>query len=163
MASSSTTGSRHCCFLLALPLLSSTAHGQLSPTFYAARCSALDRIVRDEVSRALFRDPPPLGGRRMGASLLRLFFHDCFVQGCDASVLLDVDPTKGILLGQKDADPNANSLRGFEVVDSIKSKVEAACPGVVSCADILALATREAVVAVRDRDPSSPSSCCLLH
>ncbi|PAN04925.1 hypothetical protein PAHAL_1G102100 [Panicum hallii] len=148
MASSTTAAGRHFCFLLALLLLSATAHGQLSKTFYAASCPPLDQIVRDEVSRALFRDPPPLGGRRMGASLLRLFFHDCFVQGCDASVLLDVDVTKGILLSEKDAGPNANSLRGFEVVDAIKSQVEAACPGVVSCADILALATREAVVAL---------------
>jgi len=153
---SSTSG--HCLFL-ALLLLSSAAYGQLSTSFYATSCPSLESTVRSVVTNATIAS----GDRRMGASLLRLFFHDCFVQGCDASVLLDVDPTKGILLGEKDAGPNANSLRGFEVVDSIKSKVEAACPGVVSCADILALATREAVVAVRDRDPSSPSSCCLLH
>ncbi|OEL36879.1 Cationic peroxidase 1 [Dichanthelium oligosanthes] len=145
----SSTASGHC-FLLALLLLSSAAYGQLSQNFYAKNCSSLDKIIKDEVSRTLFTDPAPLGGRRMGASLLRLFFHDCFVQGCDASVLLDDDVLKGIV-SEKNAGPNKNSLRGFEVIDRIKASVEKECPSVVSCADILALATREAVVAVRSR------------
>nr|KYP47058.1 Cationic peroxidase 1 [Cajanus cajan] len=79
----------------------------------------------------------------MGASLLRLHFHDCF--GCDASVLLD-DTTN--FTGEKNSFPNANSLRGFEVIDNIKSKLERMCQGVVSCADILAVAARDAVVAL---------------
>ncbi|KAK1265546.1 Cationic peroxidase 1 [Acorus gramineus] len=81
----------------------------------------------------------------MGASLLRLHFHDCFVNGCDASVLLDDTSS---FTGEKTAFPNANSLRGFDVVDTIKSKVESACPKVVSCADILAVAARDSVVAL---------------
>lgn len=67
------------------------------------------------------------------------------LQGCDASVLLDDTPS---FTGEKTAGANINSLRGFDVIDDIKTLVEAACPGVVSCADILALAARDAVIAV---------------
>jgi len=54
----------------------------------------------------------------------------------------------GTFVGEKNADPNRNSVRGYELIDSIKTKVEAACNGMVSCADILALAARDGVVLV---------------
>ena len=76
-------------------------------------------------------------------------------QGCDASVLLDDSAT---LTGEKNAAPNANSLRGFEVIDAIKAQVEAACPGTVSCADILALAARDGVNLVSE--PCLLCTCC---
>ncbi|KAK3133886.1 hypothetical protein QOZ80_6AG0542330 [Eleusine coracana subsp. coracana] len=116
--------------LLTISVLSCTAHAQLSPNFYGYSCPNLQSIVRSAMTQAVSNE------RRIGASLLRLFFHDCFVQGCDASILLDAG-------GEKSAGPNANSVRGFEVIDTIKANVEAACPGVVSCADILALAARD--------------------
>ncbi|CAN0923034.1 Probable peroxidase 61 [Linum grandiflorum] len=71
------------------------------------------------------------------AKLLRLLYSDCFVTGCDASILLDGPKS------EKTAPQNAR-LDGFELIDKIKKVVEARCPGVVSCSDILNLATRDA-------------------
>ncbi|GMY10463.1 peroxidase P7-like isoform X2 [Fagus crenata] len=79
----------------------------------------------------------------MGASLLRLHFHDCFVNGCDGSVLLDDTAN---FTGEETAFPNLNSLRGFDAVDEIKAAVNKHCnANVVSCADILAVAARDSV------------------
>ncbi|KAI9176591.1 hypothetical protein LWI28_004726 [Acer negundo] len=114
-----------------------SANGQLSPNFYARTCSNLQTIVRDVMRQTVTREP------RMGASILRLFFHDCFVQGCDGSILLD---DTGSFTGEQNAAPNRNSVRGYEVIDAIKTRVEAACNNTVSCADILALAARDGVV-----------------
>lgn len=80
---------------------------------------------------------------RSGASVMRLQFHDCFVNGCDASLLLDDTPT---MLGEKLSLSNINSLRSFEVIDEVKDALEQVCPGVVSCADIIVMAARDAVV-----------------
>ncbi|MCL7030233.1 hypothetical protein MKW94_029273 [Papaver nudicaule] len=120
-----------------LALLFSSSHGQLSTNFYATTCPNLPTIVRGAMTQALNSDS------RIAASFLRLFFHDCFVNGCDASILLDDTAT---FTGEKTAFPNRRTARGFEVVDAIKTQVEASCSGVVSCADILALATRDGVV-----------------
>lgn len=75
-----------------------------------------------------------------------------YVQGCDASVLLDDSAT---VVSEKNAGPNKNSIRGFEVIDEIKEKLEQVCPHTVSCADILALAARDSTVLVSNLEPSS--------
>ncbi|KAL9380165.1 hypothetical protein Peur_028647 [Populus x canadensis] len=110
---------------------------QLTPDFYDKVCPQALPIIRKITKQAIRREP------RMGASLLRMHFHDCFVNGCDGSVLLDDTAN---FTGEKTALPNLNSLRGFEVVDQIKSAINQACSAnVVSCADILAVAARDSV------------------
>ncbi|OMO61024.1 Plant peroxidase [Corchorus olitorius] len=122
--------------LLVLLLSSSAANAQLSTNFYARTCPRLQNIVRKAMIQAVRKET------RIAASILRLFFHDCFVNGCDASILLDDTAT---FTGEKNALPNQNSVRGFKVIDAIKASVEAACNATVSCADILALAARDGV------------------
>ncbi|URE48191.1 Cationic peroxidase 1 [Musa troglodytarum] len=116
-----------CCF-------AATASAQLSSSFYNASCPNALPIIQSAVKAAVAKE------RRMGASLLRLHFHDCFVQASPV--------TSSSFTGEKTAGPNNNSLRGFDVVDAIKSKLESACNQVVSCADILAVAARDSVVAL---------------
>ncbi|KAK2982437.1 hypothetical protein RJ640_026280 [Escallonia rubra] len=139
MASFSSSSSSHLIIMnmVFLVLFSGTSSAQLSPDFYSKSCPNLFYAVKSTVHSAIYKEA------RMGASLLRLFFHDCFVNGCDGSLLLDDTSS---FTGEKGAAPNLNSVRGFDVVDSIKSAVEKVCPGVVSCADILAVAARDSVV-----------------
>jgi peroxidase len=79
----------------------------------------------------------------------------CWFQGCDGSLLLDDDLPA--IETEKTVPANDNSARGFEVVDDIKSALEEACPGIVSCADILALAAEMSVelVSIRSSERSS--------
>ena len=62
------------------------------------------------------------------------------LQGCDASILLED--------GERNALQNKGSARGYEIIDCAKAQIEKRCPGVVSCADNLAVAARDASVAV---------------
>uniref|UniRef100_A0A0D3EZ05 peroxidase n=1 Tax=Oryza barthii TaxID=65489 RepID=A0A0D3EZ05_9ORYZ len=112
----------------------------LSFDFYRKSCPKAESVVRKFVRDAVRKD---IG---LAAGLLRLHFHDCFVQGCDASVLLDGSATGP---GERQAPPNL-TLRpsAFKAVNDIRDSLEKACGAtVVSCSDILALAARDSVVA----------------
>ncbi|KAG8079329.1 hypothetical protein GUJ93_ZPchr0007g3000 [Zizania palustris] len=123
--------------LVLVAAMAAAATAQLSATFYDTSCPNALSTIQSVVTAAVNNEP------RMGASLLRLHFHDCF--GCDASVLL---ADNGTFVGEQGALPNKGSLRGFDVVGNIKTQVEAVCQQIVSCADILAVAARDSVVAL---------------
>ncbi|KAK4254283.1 hypothetical protein QN277_009686 [Acacia crassicarpa] len=109
-------------------------HGQGTRLgFYSTSCPKAESIVRSTVQAHVKSDPS------LAAGLLRMHFHDCFVKGCDASVLVAGS-------GTERTAGASGGLRGFEVIDDAKTQLEAACPGVVSCADVLALAARDSVV-----------------
>lgn len=67
------------------------------------------------------------------------------MQGCDGSVFLDDTIT---LQGEKKAPNNIHALKGFRIIDRIKNRLESECPGIVSCADILTVAARDATILV---------------
>ncbi|GMP66909.1 hypothetical protein CsSME_00027076 [Camellia sinensis var. sinensis] len=103
--------------------------------FYHKTCPSIEAIVKETTARFISRAPT------LAAPLIRMHFHDCFVRGCDGSVLLNSTKNNQ---AEKDAFPN-QSLRGFQVIDAVKSALEKRCPGVVSCADVLALVARDAI------------------
>ncbi|CAN6288733.1 unnamed protein product [Urochloa humidicola] len=115
-------------------VLAVSCRAQLANNYYAGKCgnASVETIIQDAVKARLAWD------KRMVAGLLHLQFHDCFVAGCDASILLDGPNT------EKTA-PQNNGIFGYDLIDDIKTALENVCPGVVSCADIIIAATRDAV------------------
>lgn len=115
-----------------------SANPALSVDFYKATCPDFEKIVREHVHQKQTQSPSTAAGA------LRLFLHDCLVDGCDGSVLIS---SNAFNVAERDIDINL-SLPGdaFDVVIKIKNALEDACPGVVSCSDILTASTRNLVV-----------------
>ncbi|KAI7753634.1 hypothetical protein M8C21_010152, partial [Ambrosia artemisiifolia] len=114
--------------------LTGHCYGDLQFGFYNGKCgtSDVEDIVRRTVVAKFFAD------KTIAPALIRMQFHDCFVNGCDASILLDGTNS------EKTAPPNL-SVRGYDVIDAAKVAVERVCPGVVSCADVIIMATRDVI------------------
>ncbi|XP_047309211.1 peroxidase 6-like [Impatiens glandulifera] len=124
--------------LLLLLSASSFATAKLSENYYAKTCPDFLNIMQDVVFEKQ-RDQ-----QATAAAALRIFFHDCMVTGCDASIL--IAPMEGKPKVEKDADINeALSGDGFDVIIRAKMELEMKCPGTVSCADIIAVAARTLV------------------
>ncbi|KAL6603570.1 hypothetical protein ACP70R_043931 [Stipagrostis hirtigluma subsp. patula] len=126
-------------FLLAIAAFSPPlAAARLRPDHYADVCPNLEGIVRDAVRQSMAHSPVA------GPATLRLFFHDCAIRGCDASVMI-INPD-----GDDEwRSPDDMTLKpeGFFTVMAAKAAVDSdpQCRNRVSCADILALAARDAV------------------
>ncbi|XP_030469697.2 peroxidase 29-like [Syzygium oleosum] len=108
--------------------------GQLAYDYYRTTCPNAEDIVRREMLSFAFLDATA------PAACLRLMFHDCQVQGCDASILLDPIGLKSEMKSSRNF-----GIRKLEAIEHVKAALEAECPGQVSCADIIALAARESV------------------
>ncbi|KAL0412705.1 UNVERIFIED_CONTAM: Peroxidase 43 [Sesamum radiatum] len=114
------------------------SQSQLQVGFYDTTCPNAEAIVAGIVRDAAASNP------NTAPVLLRLHFHDCFVAGCDGSILIDN--------GQETDERQAfghQGVGGFDIIERAKSQLEAECPGTVSCADIVALAARDAVVVAK--------------
>ncbi|KAJ4826172.1 Peroxidase 43 [Turnera subulata] len=123
--------------LLVLTCSVGFSQGRLQFGFYDKTCPQAESIVGSVVREAA------LSNSNVPAVLLRLHFHDCFVE---------VNQIFSFSFFRSYNGPNSErhafghqGVGGFDVVEKAKAQLEAVCPGVVSCADIVALAARDAV------------------
>ncbi|KAI3722673.1 hypothetical protein L2E82_33715 [Cichorium intybus] len=123
-----------------LLIFSNLASAQLKQNYYATICPNVETIVRNAVKAKIQQTFVTIPGT------LRLFFHDCFVQGCDASVMI---ASSGSNTAEKDHPDNLSLAGdGFDTVIKAKAAIDAvpSCKNKVSCADILTMATRDVVL-----------------
>ncbi|KAH9322381.1 hypothetical protein KI387_017020, partial [Taxus chinensis] len=116
----------------------SVSNGGLEMNYYRDSCPQAEEIVEEQV-RLLYKQH-----KNTAFSWLKNIFHDCFVESCDASLLLDLTRKS---VSEKETD-RSFSLRNFRYLDSIKEAVERECPGVVSRADVLVLSARDGIMSL---------------
>ncbi|KAL5205961.1 hypothetical protein ABZP36_034170 [Zizania latifolia] len=110
--------------LLLMGVICSVSHGQLEVGFYSDSCPDAEDIVTGAVQDAAASDPTIL------PALLRLQFHDCFVRGCDASVLIrsarnDAEtggPSFDVPTGRRDG--LESNLRDADVLPDVIDSIE---------------------------------------
>ncbi|KAL5159737.1 Peroxidase 7 [Glycine soja] len=105
----------------------------LSIGHYHTTCPDVEGIISQKVAAWVKKDPT------LAPAIIRLHFHDCAVGGCDASILLNHPGSERTAL-------ESRTLRGFKLIDNIKIELEKRCPRIVSCADILTAAARDATL-----------------
>ncbi|GMH01642.1 hypothetical protein Nepgr_003481 [Nepenthes gracilis] len=128
---------------LRLLLLSATiflvipAESKLSINHYEKSCPRFHEIMYQIITAKQTASPTT------AAAVLRVFFHDCMVGGCDGSTLV---ASNAFNKAERDADINL-SLPGdaFDLVTRAKTALELECPGVVSCTDILTISARNLI------------------
>ncbi|KAK1296478.1 Peroxidase 41 [Acorus calamus] len=114
---------------------SSTSLSSLSYDYYNQTCPNIEKIIYDVVFQKLSET------RNVAVGALRIFFHDCFVEGCDASVLIASNATNQ---AEREVEINLSLPGdGYDVFFRAKRALELHCPGVVSCADVMAIVTRD--------------------
>ncbi|KAL3675957.1 hypothetical protein R1sor_025905 [Riccia sorocarpa] len=119
-----------------LLLLATICNAGLSSVYYQSSCPQAADIIKREVTKMLKKD------RTLVGPLLRLQFHDAWVNGVDGSVLIKSTATN---LAEIDAHVNFE-LGAILEIAVIKAALETECPNTVSCADIIACAARDATV-----------------
>ncbi|KAK1323208.1 Peroxidase 45 [Acorus calamus] len=117
----------------------SSAH--LRKDYYSNICPDVESLVRAAVQQKIQQSTITAPGT------LRLFFHDCFVRGCDASVMLVSPKNKSSSDERHNSDDLSLAGDAFDTIVKAKVAVDAdrRCTNKVSYADIMALAARDVV------------------
>ncbi|KEH42268.1 putative peroxidase [Medicago truncatula] len=124
------------CFLFLLLLLHFyLGKSQLQLNYYSKSCPKAEEIIKQKVIE-LYNEHG-----NTAVSWVRNLFHDCIVESCDASLLLE---SVGDVVSEQTSE-RSSGMRNFKYVKTIKAAVEKECPLTVSCADIVALSARDGI------------------